>query len=327
MTTFTLNDLEFEYASCLICGSSETVPAGAINWRKTELRYVLCKRCGLKYMKPRLTQAWYEKFYEEEFWQEKIVNKAFSRRKKPRRKAELGMQKKITKQLSIAEQVLRIVSSAKQLTGDHLVLEIGASWGVTLDLLHRRTGCQVLAVEPSEIARAYVQDKFGISIIGQVMEHLYEPQSIDGKVDLVIFSHVLENIVDPLEALERTHSLLASSGLVYVDTCNFYYNDAMNPYHPYIFGPETLKALMGKAGFEVVSVFCEDHPRVAVKPSNRYLTILAQKGQFVEDIPQINVEKLSKDQKLGLELVKKSRSDNSETRGFMDKLVKKIKAR
>jgi hypothetical protein len=101
----------------------------------------------------------------------------------------------------------------------------------------------------------------------------------------------------------------------------------MNPYHPYIFGPETLKALMGKAGFEVVSVFCEDHPRVAAKPSNRYLTILAQKGQSVEAIPQINVEQLSSDQKLGLELIKNSKSDNLETRRFLERLIKKIRTR
>jgi SAM-dependent methyltransferase len=324
-TAFTVDGIEFEDVDCLICGSNQTIYAGAIKWRETDLHYVLCKKCGLKYMKPRPTRDWYARFYEKQFWHEKIVNRGYYRSNKRKLKAEAGIQKKVTKQLSNAKQIFGIVSEAMKLTDDHLVLEIGASWGVSLNFLRRRTGCQVLAVEPSDVARAYIQKKYAIPLIGRVMEDLYEPLPIDGKVDLVIFSHVLENIVNPLQALEAVRNLLSPSGLVYIDTCNFYYNDAMNPYHPFIFGPETLKALLGKAGFKVIRMHCEDHPRIAIQPSNRYLKILAQKGQFVSDVPALDAEQLRQDQIMGLEHIERSKLDKGKANIWTTPFLKKLK--
>ena len=325
MSTFMASNIEFEDVDCLICGSDETVPAGAIQWRYAEFCYVLCRVCGLKYMKPRPTHEWYVRFYEEDFWQEKIVNRGFLTRTRSAIPAEVGVQQRIAKQVWRAEQIYRIVTSTLNLTSDHLVLEVGASWGVSLAFLHRRTGCQILAVEPSDVTRSYAQENYGITFVGHVMEDLYKPQQIDGKVDVVIFSHALENIIDPLQALKTARRLLSPAGLVYIDTCNFYYYDAMNPYHPYIFGPETLAALLGKAGLQVVSSHYEDHPRVAKQPSNRYLIILAKKGQVVHNVPSLGVQQLITDQKLGLELIDQSQTGSTKPQGYIVRFLTRIR--
>ena len=318
------HQIEFETVSCLICENTETVPGGEIRWRETDFRYVLCKHCGLKYMNPRPTLEWYRRFYEEEFWQEKVTNKGFKFKKRMAREEELGVEKKIKKQKVFAERIFEVVTGAVALDSRRTVVEIGASWGVTLQMLRDRTGCRVLAVEPSAIARDHMRDQFDIPLIGNAMEDLAETQDYDGKVDVIIFSHVLENIINPLQALGICHRMLGDTGVVYIDTCNFYYNDAMNPYHPYIFSPETLKALLARAGFETIQVHCDRTPPQEEAPSDLYLKVIARRtADAVSDLQPVDVDEMLANQKIGLKRIQPGGASAAKKSGILSKIFRK----
>jgi 2-polyprenyl-3-methyl-5-hydroxy-6-metoxy-1,4-benzoquinol methylase len=316
--------IEFENVDCLVCEGAETVPGGKIRWRGTDFRYVLCKRCGLKYMNPRPTLAWYRRFYEEEFWQEKVTNKGFKFRERQTREEALGIEKKLKKQQVFAERIFDIVSGAVPLDSTRTVLEIGASWGATLKMLRDKTGCRVLAVEPSAIAREHMRVQFDIPLIGYAIEDLAENDQYDGEVDVVIFSHVLENIIDPIQALDICHRLLRDSGAVYIDTCNFYYNDAMNPYHPYIFSPETLQGLLARAGFEILQVHCDQTPPQEALPTDLYLKVIARKSNTAPPgIQSVDVEGMLANQKIGLARIRSAQTGSAKKTGLLARIFRR----
>ena len=67
------DEIQFEDVACLLCGGRDALPSDTVRWRQSELHWVICRTCGLKYMCPRPTRAWYRRFYQEEFWQEKVA--------------------------------------------------------------------------------------------------------------------------------------------------------------------------------------------------------------------------------------------------------------
>ena len=102
-------------------------------------------------------------------------------------------------------------------------------------------------------------------------------------------------------ALTTAHRLLQPGGYVYIDTSNFVYYNAVNPYHPYIFSPETLEALLSECGFTVVDREHEPAPAEVVAPPNPYLTFMARPGtsRFVRR--HRSVEEIVAEQQLGLQ--------------------------
>ena len=89
-------------------------------------------------------------------------------------------------------------------------------------------------------------------------ERLYTcpPAGIDGSFDLVTSIHSLEHFSDPHSVLEQLRPRLAPAGRLFVQL----YNSAQNPFdlviadHLMHFTPRTLARIVGRAGYEVVTV-------------------------------------------------------------------------
>lgn len=293
--------IEWERVACLVCGSADRVPADGVAWREERFEYVLCATCGLKYMDPRPTARWYQAFYEQEFWQEKLEYRGFRSRSSVRPlPSEAGWAKRLDKQHSWAERIATHVERTVSLTPASLVVDVGAAFGVTLALLRRRWGCRVAGVEPSSVSREYAQRQFGIEFLGRHFEDLSTPTPVDGQVTLLMMSQVLENIVDPRAALRSVARLLAPDGSLFIETSNFFYYNAINPYHPYIFSPATLEDLLAQCGFTVVDRRHEPDPPAAAAPVNRYLMFMARRGPSTFRRLPVEAERLVADQALGI---------------------------
>jgi SAM-dependent methyltransferase len=293
--------IDWESPSCLLCAGSNRVPSDAVEWWGATFTYVLCGTCGLKYMCPRPTQRWYRAFYEREFWQEKVEYTGFTSNRLAPRLREEGLAKRLAKQHWRAQRIIRLAARRIRLDASSFVLDVGAAFGVTLDRFREKYGCRVAGVEPSTIARNYAEHDLGIPLAGRYVEDLFAPTAIDGEVSLIIFSHVLENVIDPAAALSAVHRLLRPGGHVYIDTSNFVYYNAINPYHPYIFSPDTLEALLGACGLVVIDREHEPPPMEAVAPSNRYLMFLAAPGVSTFVPRRRSVDEIVAEQRLGLE--------------------------
>lgn len=293
--------IEWEQAACQVCGSVDRLPADGVSWRDARFEYVLCRTCGLKYMNPRPTARWYHAFYEREFWQEKLEYRGF-RAKSPIAPlpSDEGWAKRLGKQRWRAERIARLVARTVSLGPSSLVVDVGTAFGVTLDLLRQRWQCQVAGVEPSLVSRDYAEREFGIGFLGRHFEDLYSPTVVDGQVSLVVMSQVLENILDPRAALHAVGRLLAPGGHLYIDTSNFFYYNAVNPYHPYIFSPATLEDLLAQCGFDVIDREHEPDPPAADAPVNRYLMFMARRGASLFHRCTVDAERLVADQGIGV---------------------------
>jgi SAM-dependent methyltransferase len=91
------------------------------------------------------------------------------------------------------------------------VLEIGCHTGYFTELLRNRS-CYVRAVERDEEAAAYAQAFANEIFVGDIEDSaLILPP---GTADVVLFSHVLEHLVDPAATLRRAHTWLRLGGRV-----------------------------------------------------------------------------------------------------------------
>jgi hypothetical protein len=125
----------------------------------------------------------------------------------------------------------------------------------------------------------------------------------------MILSQALENILRPRDALRAAARLLAPSGRIYIDTSNFYYYNAINPYHPYIFSPETLEELLASAGFHIIDREHKPHPRLSIDPAYPFLMVMAAPGAEAFERPPVDADALVADQALGLRKLADARAE------------------
>jgi SAM-dependent methyltransferase len=138
------------------------------------------------------------------------------------------------------------------------VLDVGCSTGEALDWF-ARLGWDTAGVEPGPdaagAARAKGHDVSAEPFLGAQAE---------GPFDLVLFSHALEHMADPLAALGKARRLLGPGGVVHVATPNaggllarlagrsWWQLDA--PRHVLVLTAAGLRALAGRAGLRVASL-------------------------------------------------------------------------
>lgn len=279
-----LEKLDFEFEaleSCPLCDGKVMTPAARINWLNTDFWYVTCPSCGLKFMNPRPTRESYLKFYADQFWQQKVRNMGFHQigqvwqtgkykeDNEEKWDPEFG-RKNLSdklKRLRI-DMITNTLKENVELGKDTNILEVGCSFPVTLEALNENFGCNVHAIEPSEEARAVIESGGKVKLIGRYAEELEDMKDKDLKFDVIIFSHVLENTVDPFTVVQNAAQLLKDGGVIYIQTPNLLVCDQMNPYHPYIFCRNTVKLMAEKAGLK----FKQDSKNI-----DRMLTAICQK--------------------------------------------------
>ncbi len=275
----------FEIGNCMLCGSGESVPAGTTAWRGYTLAYSLCRGCGLKFMNPRPNRQWYLDFYASEFWEDKFQNKSWragTRFNWLWKLVKGGVSGRLRKGTKRAQLVVPEILKRVHLNSSSRVLDVGCAFGLILKEIKKKTDAKVFGIEPNRSARAMS----GVELIGETAEDLVSLGSFHNAFDLIIFSNVLENIVDPRPVLEACKRLLSDNGVLYVDSPNVFYYDAMNPYHPFIYSPDTLAKLLESCGFSIRETLFEksigseaETSKPFSTPRPNFVTLFAVKGR------------------------------------------------
>lgn len=278
-----LLDFSFDWElleGCPLCRGVVLIPNGKIDWLNMDFWYVICGRCGLKFMNPRPTQKSYQGFYKNLFWEQKIANVGFhmpgqmwntKRYKWDNEKkwgSETGKKTIVEKHRTLRfDTIVNALSRFFTLNKNKDILEVGAGFSATLHDINKKFGCAVYAIEPSLEAQKTLKN-FNVSIIGNYAEDLEKLCTQKQKFDAIIFSHSLENTVDPLAVIKWARGCLKKGGIIYVQCSNLLTFDQMNPYHPYIFSAHSLGTLAKKAGLK---------PHRAGERLHRMLTMIFKK--------------------------------------------------
>ena len=218
---------------CVLCGSEKRELVHRARTHGLDVRTVLCLDCGLVYAHPMFTE-------EEKL---SALSAGPSALHTPGARAgavERHNQKRVGRYLGALEAELGCAQT---------LLDIGCGDGALLREATRR-GLQAVGIEDSPQNAETARQVSG----AEVIQGCYEPVDLgQRRFDLVTGTHVLEHVIDPLDLLTWARGLLAEEGRLFVEVPN-----VMRPVtslrrtftlpHNYHFSPETLAALLLRAG-------------------------------------------------------------------------------
>lgn len=228
---------------CNLCGKDDYVVLYEKGRFNMPVRNVICRNCGLVYINPRMSEEDYKKFYSSNEYRELYDGKG---------ETVLAYEKKSRE---ATEKTFNYLGRKLAETGikKGKVLDIGCGTGYLLSLFKKK-GWKCLGIEPSEKFSSYGRKKYRIAI----KTGLFGKVKIREKFGLIILLQALEHFLDVNNALQALRRYLKPSGLLYIELPNirkpysnlsFFFQNA----HPFTFSPNTLKAMLAKNGFHVVS--------------------------------------------------------------------------
>lgn len=260
--SLSLTATDFEHrGGCPICGSVLSLPFGRQSYNGKILDYFRCEGCGLVFMNPVPTQAWYDMLYSEEFWEAKVGT------------LPNALDRQWRKGFARAEKFIDLIEQLAPNEPIKAVLEIGASFGIVGSAVAKHFGARAFGVEPNHVARQFAVDNTHMTMVAQSIEGLaqWDPPE---PIDAIIFSHVLENIVDVHGAVAIARAKLKPKGILLIETPNVDWSPAMSLYHPFCFTEHALRVLLAKHAFRVLRMLASGRPASMVFP--RYLTVIAE---------------------------------------------------
>jgi len=217
-------------------------------------------------MNPRPTQKWYNHLYEKEFWEVK------------QEKDRWQLEKQVVKEALWADKFIKFLD--QQGFGESRespeILEIGCAYGVIGKVVAENYSGRAFGIEPSSSARKIAENITGVKIFAYNMEEVISGEE-KNLFDLIIFSHVLENITDPLSALEAARRLLKVNGVLLIDTPNNFVRKSWHIHHPYCYTRPSLTKLLNTAGFKVCIAKEWSRPKFLLGLA--YLTVYAIKNE------------------------------------------------
>jgi 2-polyprenyl-3-methyl-5-hydroxy-6-metoxy-1,4-benzoquinol methylase len=225
-----------ETVSCNLCQSNQTRPYA---WRMG-MQVVQCLHCGLVYVNPRFDARSLHLHY----------NSGHSSRMQYYRDVECADRRTFCEVLQVARQMV---------PNQGTLLDIGPNIGTCLALA-REQGWKVVGIEINAEAAAYCRNQRRLPVItGTLDTHPFQPSGFD----VVLMGDVIEHLSHPLQTMGQVQRLLRPGGIVVISTPNIGGWAArvlqIKPEeHLYYFTPKTMRALLSKAGLEIVRLTALD---------------------------------------------------------------------
>ncbi len=189
-------------------------------------------------------------------------------------------------------------------------LQIGSSDGYTLSRFRDSGIEQVLGVDPSEASRNFAKQTYSIESIAGSAEDF----ECDQKFDLLVLTHILEHLYNPIDVLLKIKHYLNDSGHVLIEVPLWERVDlqpigVLTFEHVNYFCENSLLLLMQKTGFDVVHISKNFN-------TNQYpvISLIAKNNLNSSTIPtpRNNYDTNREILKKHLEVTKQSWSDASE---------------
>ncbi len=212
-----------------------------------------CSSCSFVFLDPRLTAEELHSLYSDEYF----LHNGADFGAHSASDYETAAIKGSVKFLEILGWIRRFKPS-----GDFF--EIGCGMGYFLDYA-RRAGYSVSGIEYAQLGVRTCREKFGLDVKQSSLEE-YSPNP--NRYDVIFMGDVLEHLVQPLEMLAKTHTMLKPSGIIALEIpsmfnslagraavagyrlLNIRKKMALPPYHVNEFTPKTLRSFILQAGFK-----------------------------------------------------------------------------
>jgi 2-polyprenyl-3-methyl-5-hydroxy-6-metoxy-1,4-benzoquinol methylase len=235
---------KFESLPCPICSSCEAKVIGQKDRYGLYYPTNICSECGLVYTSPRMSQESYNQFYNDEY------RRLYGGEEKPN---ELFFNRQRIKGKRIYKFIQEHASLKRK---NFSVLEVGCGAGGIIHYF-KEQGCSVKGIDLGNEYISYGKIKHNLDLETGSLESL----TVKNSPDVIIYSHVLEHILDINREVELINKISNEDTVVYIEVPGVkeihkhfemnilkYFQNA----HTYHFTLESVKNLMAKNGFELI---------------------------------------------------------------------------
>lgn len=243
-----LNEDQISDVPCTICGSAQKTVLYELRdheYHTTEQTFPLnrCLDCGCFYLSPRPNDKSLSIIYPKNYLNFQVDN----------------AKETLVRRVSNRIQAMRIKQTIQkyQANSSIRVLDVGCGDGFMLDRIREAfPDALTYGVEPSS---------HGASIAGrkhQVFNGRFEDYQITEPFDIIISSHVIEHISNPVLFLKKIGDGLTPGGISIIDTPNIdcfqyrlfgkHWGGFHSPRHWTLFTPHTLGNVAERADFEII---------------------------------------------------------------------------
>ncbi len=251
---------EMENILCNLCGSK---PPFYILARRVAngmgVETCMCKNCGLIFINPRMTRQAYDVYYKTYYHEERLRTKG---RTSPKYTDPAGMGFEHAYQFgkALAEDFRMWIQSG-------VVLDVGSSYGGLLAGIRETIGVvSVIGIEPSSADAEYANMR-GVETYNTLFED-FKNDKINA-LSSVFCVQTFNHLLDPRGFLVWSHDHLKMGGTIILAVKNFRQQcrrsgavySSVQIDHPYMFTPETLKAMVRTVGFEIVYMDVDEYKK------------------------------------------------------------------
>jgi SAM-dependent methyltransferase len=232
--------LELETVACTLCASDASQVWKSID----QWRLVRCDSCGLIYLNPRPTAESISRVYQEAYFADRDIQYPTS--------AE-----QIEREIESRRVAIRRLTRETGLAGHFL--DVGCAAGFLVAAAERE-GWQAVGVDVSDWSTRFAREQLGLDARTGNLEDL----DFEAPFDLIVMSHVLEHLPDPLRTLKVIYEILKPGGLLLVRGPNVGSFDRLwhgrswrgyeLPLHFYHFDIATYRRIMSQAGLNVYKI-------------------------------------------------------------------------
>lgn len=238
-----------EINTCLICGSTNIEPflvCKDYTVSKQDFEIKQCKDCGFKFTSPRPQDTDLGKYYKAEDYishsdtKKGLVNKLYH----------------WVRSYTLIKKLQLVMQHSKLKSGK--ILDYGAGTGAFLNTC-KTNKWEAYGIEPDEVARKVMKDKFGISASASLEEA--QTSHLFADFDVVTAWHVLEHVPDLKETILTLKNALKTKGIFIVAVPNPESHDAKHykqfwaaydlPRHLWHFEPKAMTKLFSDNGFKL----------------------------------------------------------------------------
>jgi 2-polyprenyl-3-methyl-5-hydroxy-6-metoxy-1,4-benzoquinol methylase len=234
-----------EAAPCPVCVAADDVVLAEKDRYGIPLRVVICRTCGLIRTDPRLTGRDFADFYATEY--------------RPLYGGQAAPEARFFEaQAAHGNQIVRRLQAAGgQIRPSMLVLEVGCGAGGILQAF-RDHGAEIVGCDLGEEYLQFGRSQHGLDLRRGTLADL----QLERPADVIVYSHVLEHVLDLNAEIERIKQALAPGGLVYLEVPSVknihqgYRGDflgLLQNAHTFHFTADTLVNVMSRHGFAALA--------------------------------------------------------------------------
>lgn len=247
MSNFDYNQKKLEQVACNICGNTDVKIIVRKSVNNLKANTVMCKRCSLVYINPRMTEGDYDEYYMTHYRVDRaaIKNKEYVN----------DLEKNFQNARRFGKAIIKYMG---EFVHDGLTVDVGSSTGgILYGMREMKNGLELLGIEPSVDESNYANQK-GV----KTTRGLFEQIDIDlkNKVSNILCVQSLNHLLDPKKFMDWSHEALKDGGHIFLAVKNWRHqvrrmgklSSGVQIDHVYMFTPETLKLLCLASGFEVV---------------------------------------------------------------------------